>query len=84
MDKKFIRTISMILLLFLSHSCPLQIVIKHQQAVKEIGRLKEEHKKQLTKVNELAQKERIKVQSENEQNVGALTAQVSRMLWFMY
>jgi len=28
-------------------------------------------------VNELAQKERIKVQSENEQNVGALTAQLN-------
>jgi len=54
-----------------------EIVIKHQQAVKEIGRLKEEHKKQLTKVNELAQKERIKVQIENEQNVGALTAQLN-------
>ena len=58
-------------------------MIKHQQAVKEIGRLKEEHTKQLIKVNELAQKERSKLQTEHEQNVGALTRQVSHMLWFL-
>ena len=50
--------------------------MKYQQAMKEIERLKEEHKKQINKAVESTQKERAKIQAENQENVGKLTTQV--------
>ena len=50
--------------------------MKHQQAMKEIERLKEEHRKQINKTIESTQKERAKMQAEHEENVGKLTTQV--------
>ena len=53
------------------------MIMKYQQAMKEIERIKVEHSRQVAKINELGQKEKIKIQNEHEENSRQLTSLVS-------